>query len=69
MNGKNALNAVEVEDLSVTYAAAARPALEGVSFAAPAGSTVGLLGPNGSGKSTLFRVLATLLKPTAARPV
>ncbi|MEU5259596.1 ATP-binding cassette domain-containing protein [Amycolatopsis sp. NPDC021455] len=38
-------------------------ALDGVSFAVPAGTVVGVLGPNGAGKTTMVRVLATLLRP------
>jgi len=38
-------------------------AVDGVSFAAPAGAITGLVGPNGAGKTTLLRVLATLLVP------
>jgi ABC-type multidrug transport system ATPase subunit len=40
-------------------------ALEGISFAVGAGEIFGFLGPDGAGKSTLFRILATLIIPTA----
>lgn len=40
-------------------------ALADVSFAVPAGSTVGLLGANGSGKSTLLRIALGLNTPSA----
>lgn len=36
---------------------AGRPAIEGLDFAVPAGTTVAVLGPNGGGKTTLFRAL------------
>jgi len=42
-----------------------REALAGISFAVEGGELFGLLGPNGGGKSTLFRILATLMRPTA----
>ena len=42
-------------------------ALDGVSLAVPAASTVGLVGPNGAGKTTLFGVLSGLLRPKAGR--
>jgi heme exporter protein A len=41
-----------------------RPALDGVGFELPAGSSLVVLGPNGAGKTTLLRVLATLLRPS-----
>lgn len=42
-----------------------RVALEDVTFAVREGEIFGLLGPNGGGKTTLFRILSTLLPPTA----
>ena len=40
-------------------------ALQGISFAVGAGEIFGFIGPDGAGKSTLFRILATLIIPTA----
>src|SRR5215469_5996031 len=42
-----------------------RTALSGVSFDVRPAELFGLLGPNGSGKTTLFRILSTLMVPTA----
>ena len=41
------------------------PAVRGVSFDVPAGSTFALLGPNRAGKTTLVKLLLSLSKPTA----
>jgi len=46
-----------------------RTALNGVSFDVRQAELFGLLGPNGSGKTTLFRILSTLMVPTAGRAV
>ena len=46
-----------------------RTALNGVSFDVRPAELFGLLGPNGSGKTTLFRILSTLMIPTAGRAV
>ena len=40
-------------------------AVEDVSFAVPAGSTLGIVGESGSGKTTVARMLLKLEKPTA----
>jgi ABC-2 type transport system ATP-binding protein len=44
-----------------------RIALNGISFEVRPAELFGLLGPNGSGKTTLFRILSTLMIPTAGR--
>src|SRR5512135_763119 len=44
-----------------------RVALNGVSFDVRPAELFGLLGPNGSGKTTLFRILSTLMIPTAGK--
>lgn len=44
-----------------------RTALNDVSFDVRSAELFGLLGPNGSGKTTLFRILSTLMIPTAGQ--
>jgi ABC-2 type transport system ATP-binding protein len=46
-----------------------RTALNGVSFDVQPAELFGLLGPNGSGKTSLFRILSTLMIPSAGRAV
>ncbi len=60
---ENTLIAVE----GLTHRYGGRTALQEVSFTVEAGETFGLLGPNGGGKTTVFRILATLLPPTAGK--
>lgn len=57
--------AVELLALRHRYAKADRDALTGVDLAVAPGEAFALLGPNGGGKSTAFRVIGTLLRPTA----
>lgn len=52
-----------VRDLTHRYGD--HPALGGVSFEVAPGELFGLLGPNGGGKTTLFRIVTTLMPPTA----
>jgi ABC-2 type transport system ATP-binding protein len=58
---------ISVENLVHRYEN--RTALNGVSFDVRPAELFGLLGPNGSGKTTLFRILSTLMIPTAGRAV
>jgi ABC-type multidrug transport system ATPase subunit len=51
------VDALLVSDLTVEYAAGAKPALCGVSLCVRHGQALGLLGENGSGKSTLVKAL------------
>jgi len=54
---------IQVQNLTHRYGD--RTALDRVSFETAHGEIFGLLGPNGGGKSTLFRILSTMMAPTA----
>ena len=54
---------LEVTDLRKQFTIG-RPAIDGVSFAVPAGEIVVLLGPSGCGKTTTLRCVAGLEHPT-----
>src|SRR5271156_1767298 len=54
---------IEVNGLTKRYAEVL--AVDGLSFAAPAGATFGLLGGNGAGKTTTIAMLLGLLLPTS----
>src|ERR1700734_3961751 len=56
--------ALDVTDLRKQFAIG-RPAVDGVSFAVPAGEIVVLLGPSGCGKTTTLRCVAGLEHPTS----
>lgn len=56
---------VEVRDLTFAFPGTTEPALRGVSFTVPAGSTVALVGRTGSGKSALLSLLPRLFDPPA----
>ena len=49
--------AVELKDVDFVYSGATEPALQGLSFQALPGQTVGIIGGTGSGKSTLANLI------------
>lgn len=59
------LHAIEVRDLCKSYDAVR--AVDGISFAVPAGTVCGLLGANGAGKTTTIAILLGLLTPSSGR--
>ncbi len=52
--------ALEIEDLSFSYADQRNPALEDISVVVKPGEKVALVGPNGAGKSTLMKLVLGL---------
>src|SRR5215218_7469888 len=58
------IGTLEVTDLRKQFSVG-RPAVDGVSFAVPAGEIVVLLGPSGCGKTTTLRCVAGLEHPTS----
>jgi ABC-2 type transport system ATP-binding protein len=56
---------IEATDLTKNYGDVR--ALDGLTFAVPAGTIFGLLGPNGAGKSTAVKVLTTLARADGGR--
>jgi ABC-2 type transport system ATP-binding protein len=52
---------LEVNGLTKNYGKLV--AVDGVSFRADSGATIGLLGPNGAGKTTTVSIIAGLLSP------
>lgn len=66
MNDTSPANsAIDIAHLTHRYQPDDRPALDDFSLSIAPQSLFGILGPNGSGKTTLFRILTTLLRPTA----
>lgn len=59
------MSLLQVQGLSKSFGGVA--ALDGVSFALPAGQMLALIGPNGAGKSTCFNLINGQLQPDAGR--
>ena len=57
---------VEFDDVGFSYATG-RPAIEGLSFRAPAGSTIAIVGPTGAGKTTALSLLYRAYDPQQGR--
>lgn len=51
---------VEFRNVTARYAGAGHPSLEGISFAAKPGQTIGVIGGTGSGKTTLVNLIPRL---------
>ena len=58
---------IAFEAVTKRFPGAARPAVDGVSFAVREGAICMLLGTSGSGKTTLLRMVNRLADPTAGR--
>ncbi|WP_285493916.1 thiol reductant ABC exporter subunit CydD [Actinomadura sp. NBRC 104425] len=58
---------IVLEEVTVRYPGADRPALAGVSLRVAPGERVAVTGPSGAGKSTLLAVLAGLVVPESGR--
>ena len=59
------MDAITVEHLTKRYGGTL--AVDDISFAVPAGATLGLLGGNGAGKTTTIAMMLGILIPTAGR--
>lgn len=59
------VGALSVEGLTYSPPGQERPILRNVSFAVPAGQSLGIVGPSAAGKSTLCRLLIGALAPTS----
>ncbi|MFZ0460711.1 MAG: ABC transporter ATP-binding protein/permease [Rhodoplanes sp.] len=63
---KVSAGAISFENVRFAYEPA-RPILQGLSFAVPAGRTVAIVGPSGAGKSTIARLLFRFYDVTGGR--
>ena len=59
-SSKNLKGVVEFRNVTAKYAGASEPSLEGISFRAEPGETVGVIGGTGSGKTTLVNLIPRL---------
>ena len=59
-SAENIRGAVEFRNVTAHYQGAAEPSLEGISFRAEPGQTIGIIGGTGSGKTTLINLIPRL---------
>ncbi|HEU4717987.1 MAG TPA: ABC transporter ATP-binding protein [Bacteroidia bacterium] len=57
--------AIDIDTICKSYGGV--PAIENISFSVDKGELFGLIGPDGAGKTTLFKILVTLLLPSAGK--
>lgn len=60
---------VEFHDVSFTFADGSAPAIEGISFSAAPGETIGIIGGTGSGKSALINLIPGFYPATGGKVV
>lgn len=58
---------IELRDLSKSFAAGGRPAVDRLSMTIPTGETCVLIGPSGCGKTTTMRMINRLIEPSGGR--
>ena len=63
INNDSCISALQLQDVSFTYAGALQPTIEHITFSVPVGSFMLLTGDTGSGKSTLFKLLKPEITP------
>jgi ATP-binding cassette subfamily C protein LapB len=61
------LGEITLEDVTFSYSEGAKPVVDTVSVAFPAGGVHALIGRNGSGKSTLLKLAQGLYRPSKGR--
>ena len=65
-NGRKDTGVIEFENVSKSYGDET-PAVDGLSFVAPAGKITVLVGPSGCGKTTTLRMVNRLIEPSSGR--
>jgi ATP-binding cassette subfamily C protein len=58
---------IELADVSLSYPGKQSPALKGITFKIPEGTSLGIVGRSGSGKTSLVDLILGLLEPTSGR--